>query len=143
MAQMPAELRPQQSPRHYLGAELRAWRQLRQFSLARLGRMVHVSGDLLGKVEKAQRWPSEDLIRRCDSALGAAGTLTRLLELARVSQSATAVYVGSTTTFEPTPARGVRRTEDAAMSGLFSDAGRSARVVSLADHCRRKMASAS
>ena len=132
MAQMPAELRPLQSPRHYLGAELRAWRQLRQLSLAQLGRKVHISGDLLGKVEKAQRWPSEDLIRRCDSALGAAGTLTRLLELARDSQSATAVCVGSTTTFEPTPARGVRRTEDAAMSGLFSDAGRSTRIVSLA-----------
>jgi transcriptional regulator with XRE-family HTH domain len=142
MAQMPAELRPLQSPQHYLGAELRAWRQLRKLSLAQLGRKVHMSGDLLGKVEKAQRWPSEDLIRRCDSALGAAGTLTRLLELARDSQSATAFCVGSATTFEPTPARGVRRTEDAAMSGLCSDAGRSPRIVSLADHRRRRMVSA-
>ncbi|GAA0708156.1 helix-turn-helix transcriptional regulator [Dactylosporangium roseum] len=66
MARAAAELNPFASPRHYLGAGLRAWRQLRGYSLAQLGRAVHVSGDLLGKVEKAQRRPAEELIKRCD-----------------------------------------------------------------------------
>ncbi|MGI5180173.1 helix-turn-helix domain-containing protein [Dactylosporangium sp. CA-152071] len=61
---------------------MRAWRLLRGYSLARLGSAVHVSGDLLGKIEKAQRRPTPDLIERCDHALSAAGTLVRLYELA-------------------------------------------------------------
>ncbi|MER7004120.1 helix-turn-helix transcriptional regulator [Dactylosporangium sp. NPDC000555] len=82
MAQKLAELRPFESPQHYLGAELRSWRLLRGYSLARLGSAVHISGALLGKVEKAQRWPSKDLVERCDETLNAAGTLTRLYGLA-------------------------------------------------------------
>ncbi len=37
-----------------------------------------VSGDLLGKIEKAQRRPHEDLVRRLDDALEARGELLRL-----------------------------------------------------------------
>jgi hypothetical protein len=51
-------------------------------SLATLGHTVHVAGSLLGKVEKADRWPGADLIRRCDMALDGAGVLCRLYELA-------------------------------------------------------------
>ena len=69
MAQLAAELTPLASARHFLGAELRHWRCLRGMSLATLGRAVHVTGSLLGKVEKADRWPGADLIRRCDKAL--------------------------------------------------------------------------
>ncbi|MEV6923940.1 helix-turn-helix transcriptional regulator [Dactylosporangium sp. NPDC051485] len=82
MAQTPSELRPFESPFHYLGAELRAWRVLRGYSLARLGSVVHVSGDLLGKIEKAQRRPTEDLVERCDQALNTSGILVQLYELA-------------------------------------------------------------
>lgn len=78
MAQAAAELQPFASLRHYLGAELRAWRLLRGYSLARLGGEVHVSGDLLGKIEKAQRGPADDLIARCDDVLDAGGALRRL-----------------------------------------------------------------
>jgi transcriptional regulator with XRE-family HTH domain len=79
--QRPARLQPLVSIRHYFGAELRAWRQLRGLSLAQLGEMVHNSGDLLGKIEKAQRWPREDLVCRCDAALEACGALVRLYRL--------------------------------------------------------------
>ena len=90
MAQAAAELNPFASPRHYLGAELRAWRQLRGYSLAQLGRIVHVSGDLLGKIEKAQRRPAEELIERCDDVLDAAGILCRLHKLTRQCTAETA-----------------------------------------------------
>ncbi len=40
-----------------------------------LGKTVLVSGDLLGKVEKAQRRPQLDLVQRLDEALGAQGDL--------------------------------------------------------------------
>ncbi len=82
MAQLAAELTPLASARHFLGAELRHWRCLRGMSLATLGRAVHVTGSLLGKVEKADRWPGADLIRRCDIALDGADVLCRLYELA-------------------------------------------------------------
>lgn len=81
LAQPPSQLQPFESPLHYLGAEMRAWRTLRGYSLARLGSIVHVSGDLLGKIEKAQRRPTVDLIERCDQALNASGTLRRLHDL--------------------------------------------------------------
>jgi transcriptional regulator with XRE-family HTH domain len=75
MGQVSRPLTPALSARHRLGAELRRWRQARRLSLASLGTTVHVSGDLLGKIEKAQRWPTEDLLRRCDEALQADGAL--------------------------------------------------------------------
>ncbi|SCF46488.1 hypothetical protein GA0070215_1486 [Micromonospora marina] len=39
---------------------------------------MHVSGDLIGKVEKAERWPSTRFIEACESALQAGGELLRL-----------------------------------------------------------------
>jgi transcriptional regulator with XRE-family HTH domain len=80
MGQQPRTLDPHASPLAYFGAELRAWRSRRGLSQAQLGQLVHVSGDLLGKVEKAQRRPLPDLIRRLDAALGAEGQLTRVAE---------------------------------------------------------------
>lgn len=89
MAQAPAELTPFVSAQHFLGAELRHWRCLRGMSLTALGRAVHVSGDLIGKVEKAQRWPARDLVRRCDVALDSLGALSRLYRLAEVEHRGT------------------------------------------------------
>jgi transcriptional regulator with XRE-family HTH domain len=80
MGQQPRTLDPHASPLAYFGAELRAWRGRRGLSQAQLGQLVHVSGDLLGKVEKAQRRPLPDLIRRLDTALGADGQLARVAE---------------------------------------------------------------
>jgi hypothetical protein len=51
-------------------------------SLAGLGRAVHVSGDLVSKIEKAALWPSVDLIQRCDETLDTCGILARLYRLA-------------------------------------------------------------
>jgi len=78
MAQAPSTLTPHASPRHFLGAELRCWRQHRGLSLMQLGYAVHVSADLLCKVEKATRTPTESLLRRCDEELRTDGALTRL-----------------------------------------------------------------
>ncbi|MFI9530499.1 helix-turn-helix domain-containing protein [Micromonospora rosaria] len=78
MGQRPAELRPHASARHFLGAELRCWRQQRGLSLARLAALVYVSPDLLGKIEKAERKASLDLMNRCDEVLGTGGALARL-----------------------------------------------------------------
>ncbi|MGY3516498.1 helix-turn-helix domain-containing protein [Micromonospora sp. PTRAS2] len=78
MGQQPAELRPHASARHFLGAELRCWRQQRGLSLARLAALVYVSPDLLGKIEKAERAASLDVMSRCDQALETGGALARL-----------------------------------------------------------------
>ncbi|WP_433531011.1 helix-turn-helix domain-containing protein [Micromonospora sp. CA-263727] len=66
------------SARHFLGAELRCWRQQRGLSLARLAALVYVSPDLLGKIEKAERAASLDVMARCDEALETGGALARL-----------------------------------------------------------------
>ncbi|MGC4773435.1 helix-turn-helix domain-containing protein [Micromonospora sp. DT44] len=78
MGQQPAELRPHASAQHFLGAELRCWRQQRGLSLARLAALVYVSPDLLGKIEKAERTASLDVMSRCDEALETGGALARL-----------------------------------------------------------------
>ncbi len=78
MAQRPAELTPLASPRHFFGAELRYWRQRRGLSLAQLGSAVYASADLIGKVEKAQRWATAALVNRCEAVLDSGGLLPRL-----------------------------------------------------------------
>ncbi len=78
MANRMRSLDPQASPAALFGAELRALRLARGLSLARLGKLVHVSGDLLGKLEKAERRPQPDLVDRLDRALDAGGLLDRL-----------------------------------------------------------------
>lgn len=90
MAQRPRPLTPGESPLHYFGAELRYWRELRGLSQDALGALVFVSGDLLSRVEKAQRSPTRDLAQMCDAALRTGGSLTRvwpLVETHRRQQS--------------------------------------------------------
>lgn len=79
MAQQPRTLKPHETPWHFLGAELRSWREHRGLSQARLAREVHVSAALIAKVEKAERRPAADLVLRCDRTLRTEGALTRLL----------------------------------------------------------------
>jgi hypothetical protein len=40
--------------------------------------VVLYSQEAVAKVEKAQRWPPEDLAQRCDQVLKTGGALTRL-----------------------------------------------------------------
>ncbi len=47
-----------------------------------LGTLMFVSGSEIGKVEKAQRWPSRTFAEHCDQALHADGYLVRLWDLA-------------------------------------------------------------
>lgn len=82
MAQAPRPLTPHVSLSHYLGAELRHWREQADLSQDGLGRLVHFSGDTISRVEKAERTPNPELIEACDLELGAGGALVRLLALA-------------------------------------------------------------
>jgi transcriptional regulator with XRE-family HTH domain len=88
VAQRAAELNPLASTRHLFGAELRYWRLHRQLSLARLARAAHVSADLIGKIEKAQRWPNNDLVGQCEAILDSGGVLPRLYALAAYERRA-------------------------------------------------------
>lgn len=75
MPQKPRPLDPAHSPLAGFGAELRSRRLQAGLSQAALGRLVHVSGDLIGKIEKAERHASSDLVARLDAATGAHGDL--------------------------------------------------------------------
>lgn len=118
MAQAPSLLTPHASPRHFLGAELRCWRQLRGLSLAQLASVVFVSPDQLGKIEKADRVPREDVLQRCDIQLDTGGALTRLLafvEQAAVQApppqtAAPSIVVTITAEIAPTSAIDAQRT---------------------------------
>jgi transcriptional regulator with XRE-family HTH domain len=79
MAQLPKPLTPQASALHRFGAELRQWRLRRDLSQDALGLRVHASGDLVAKIEKAQRWPAAGFAERCDAVLQANGAIVGLL----------------------------------------------------------------
>jgi transcriptional regulator with XRE-family HTH domain len=78
MGQVPRELTPSRSARDLFGAELRYWRERAGLSQARLGKVVLHSGDLIARVEKAERWPSPGMAEACDAALGTGGVLGRM-----------------------------------------------------------------
>jgi len=78
MAASLAPLTPYTSARHFFGAELRHQRLRARLSMNQLAQRILVSPDLLAKVERAQRFPSADLVTRCDHELDADGYLVRL-----------------------------------------------------------------
>ena len=75
MAQSPRPLSRQASVRDAFGAAVRDLRGRRGLSQADLGSLVFVSKDQIGKIEKALRWPTAELIADLDRELGAAGLL--------------------------------------------------------------------
>src|SRR4051812_46924600 len=79
MPQQPRHLDPWISSVAFFGSELRALRTGSGLSQAELGRAVHISSDLIAKIEKGQRRAAADLIHRFDRALSAQGSLTRLI----------------------------------------------------------------
>lgn len=97
MAQTPRELTPYVSLRHFFGAELRHWRQHAGLSHDRLGAEINFSGDLIGKVEKAERAPTVPLAEACDRVLDTGGVLARLVGLINNSVQEAAPEGGPTT----------------------------------------------
>lgn len=81
MPQSPRELKPWAGTRDFFGAEVRHWRLARGFTQDELGRLLHVSGDSVAKIEKAERWPPPGFAADCDRVLSTGGILARLLPL--------------------------------------------------------------
>ncbi|MFI1259187.1 helix-turn-helix domain-containing protein [Streptomyces netropsis] len=78
MPQRPKPLDDSLSMHHWFGVEVRNWRTIRGLKLPAVGAKLGVSGDLIGKIEKADRRCSRDLVAPTDEALGAGGALVRL-----------------------------------------------------------------
>jgi hypothetical protein len=81
MGQHPRELTPYASPAHYWGAELRALREERNLSLARLGKLVACDPSHLARIERGERPIPPGLPGACDRGLDAGEALTRLYVL--------------------------------------------------------------
>lgn len=88
MGQSRRELTPERSPLHLWGSELRAWRDRRGFSLAKLGSLIRYDPSHLSRFERGERWPPDDVARACDDALRAEGALLRLWHLAETAKQA-------------------------------------------------------
>jgi transcriptional regulator with XRE-family HTH domain len=78
MPQRPRSLNPDASALAKFGVRLRAYRMEQGWAQAELGRLVHVSGTLIAKMERAERRPQPDVARSLDSALHTDGELARL-----------------------------------------------------------------
>jgi tetratricopeptide (TPR) repeat protein/transcriptional regulator with XRE-family HTH domain len=81
-------LDPDRSALSRFGCELRRWRKVRGLSQDRLGSLVHVSGDLVYRVELAERRPARDLAERCDQVLETGGALVQLWDAAGAEAAA-------------------------------------------------------
>lgn len=79
MGQQSRSLDPASSPQAFFGARLRMWRTRRGFSQVQLGHLVHTSGALIAKIEKAERRAFPDLIEHLDAILEAQGDLVGLI----------------------------------------------------------------
>ncbi|WP_371500398.1 helix-turn-helix domain-containing protein [Kitasatospora sp. NBC_00374] len=82
MPRPPRPLEPSRSAAHWLGAEIRHWRSLRGLTQNQLGALVHISGDLVSKMEKAERPCRPTHAAALDAALDTGGVLSRCLALA-------------------------------------------------------------
>lgn len=82
MGQRPNVLTPERSTRDKLGAEMRRFRREAGLSLADLAVKVNCHPGHLGRIERAERYPSSTMIEGCDAALDADGELIRLWQQA-------------------------------------------------------------
>ncbi|MEU7905262.1 helix-turn-helix transcriptional regulator [Actinoplanes sp. NPDC049118] len=87
MGQASRELTASASPRHFFGAELRRLREHATLSQAQLGALIRFSGDMVRRVETAERFPSWQFAEACDGVLEARGTLARLWPLLQQQRS--------------------------------------------------------
>jgi DNA-binding XRE family transcriptional regulator len=76
-------LNPDGSALERFGFHLRRYRKARGLSQDRLAALVHVSGDLIQRIEVGQRRPARGLAASCDEALQAGGQLVREWEAYR------------------------------------------------------------
>ncbi len=96
MGQVERVLRPDGSSLERFGFELRRWRKRAGLSQARLAALVHVSADLVQKIEVGKRRPSYELARDSDALLGARGGLVGAWrEISEVSRELRAGRRGS------------------------------------------------
>lgn len=100
-------LRPERSAQDRFGYELRKRRKERGLSQANLGALLHVSGDLVQKIERGKRRPSHDFGEQSDRVLGAQGSLVLLWEQieaeahsSRQADNADSLAVGITRTLD-------------------------------------------
>jgi transcriptional regulator with XRE-family HTH domain len=77
------ELDPGASTLAFFGAELRRHRIAAGLSQDDLGRAINFSGALVGRVEMAERMPSQDFAERCDEALHTGGFFGRFRDLVK------------------------------------------------------------
>jgi transcriptional regulator with XRE-family HTH domain len=77
------ELDPGASTLAFFGAELRRHRVAAGLSQDDLGRAINFSGALVGRVEMAERMPSQDFAERCDEALHTGGFFGRFRDLVK------------------------------------------------------------
>jgi transcriptional regulator with XRE-family HTH domain len=73
---------PERSALDLWGAELRALRDARGLSLAKLGARVRFDSSYLARMERGQQFPTLTVAQACDRELGASGELVRLWQLA-------------------------------------------------------------
>ncbi|MFI8995185.1 helix-turn-helix domain-containing protein [Streptomyces sp. NPDC053542] len=76
-------LDPGASPLHFFGSELRRLRERAGLTLEQLGKIVYLTGSMIGQIETAAKTPKDEHIPRFDTALGADGALVRLWEMAK------------------------------------------------------------
>lgn len=91
MPQPPRPLTPWLDMPSLFGAELRQWRQRRGLTQDELGRAIHISGDMISKIEKAVRRPQMRFAQACDQILETGGALTRIIALMEHQRSEAAM----------------------------------------------------
>lgn len=84
----PSVSRVEASAARDFAAQLRRWRAVRGYSQGRLARRMPHSEATIAKVESGERWPTEDLARRCDDVLQTGGALVVLWPAVRAEQQA-------------------------------------------------------
>ncbi|GAA1419537.1 multiprotein-bridging factor 1 family protein [Catellatospora coxensis] len=80
--------RAQASAARDFAAQLRWWRGVRGYSQGRLAQRMPHSEAMIAKVESGERWPTEDLARRCDEVLQTGGLLSGIYPAVRAEQQA-------------------------------------------------------
>lgn len=104
LGQQRRPLAPGRSAHDLWGAELRAWRDQRGLSLARLAGLVRYDASYLARLERAERFPPEEVARACDRELRTGGELLRLWQMADAERQHTGVHVASSALHVASPA---------------------------------------